>query len=165
MDNRAFFRTIAVAMIALFAVAGTLAAQSSSGAPGGTSVQPKKAVKVGDPELKRFAGALKDVHLIQVDFQSSFTKAITSSPLGQKEFFKIYQSERSTHKLPADVSPTERQQYKTLINQVVQMEQKARTKMIAAVKKDGFKLARFDELVRAVNSDPKLAKRLRKVHP
>lgn len=163
MDHRAPFRAITVSILTLLFVAGTLSAQNS-GAPTGGQISPShKSVSVGNAELKRFAGALKDVQVIQIGFQKSFQSAVTKSPLSAKEFFRIYQAERSTHKLPSNLSSNERKEYRTLVNAVLKMEQQARLQMIAVVKKDGFKVARFDEIVRAVNTDPVLAKRFKKV--
>lgn len=162
MNNSAPFRTIAVSILALLLVAGTLAAQSTGSTSGGNAAPAHKAFSVDNAELKRFAGALKDVHVIQIGFQESFQKAVTKSPLSQKEFFRLYQSERTTHALPSNASSTERKEYRTLLNAVLKMEQDARLQMVAVVKKDGFKVARFNEIVRAVHTDPALAKRLAK---
>lgn len=161
MYHPAPFRTIVVSILALLFVTTTLSAQSTGAPSGGKTAPAHKAVNVGNAELKRFVGALKDVHGIQIGFQKSFQQALTKSSLSQEEFFRIYQSERSTHKLPSNVSSSEQKEYQRLVREVLKMEQQTRLQMIAAVKKDGFEVARFDEIVRAVNTDPALAKRLK----
>lgn len=162
MINRILLRAAMLSVLAMVAVAGTLHAQSAPSAPAGPKVA-APTIKVGNTELKRFAGALKDVQAIQRDFQKSFQKAVTKSSLSRSEITKILQSERSAHKLPSNLSSNERQHYQAFVNKVVHLEQMARGQMVAVVQKDGFKVARFDAIVRAVNSDPTLAKRLEKM--
>lgn len=161
MNHARPFRAIVVSILSLLFVTATLSAQSTHAPSAGKIAPAHKAVSVGNAELKRFAGALKDVQVIQVGFQMSFKKAVTKSPLSQKEFFRLYQSERLKQKLPADVSSSERKEYQTLVREVLKMEQQARLQMVAVVKKDGFKVARFNEIIRAVHTDPALAKRLK----
>lgn len=163
MKNRSMLRRLLLAGLSLFLIAGTGFAQTGSAGHAGNTLQSSKKITVGNAELKRFATALNDVHAIQVDFQKSFQNAVTQSPLSQKRFLQLFRSERTTHKLPADVTSKEKRQYQNLIQTVLKMEQNARTKMVAAVQKDGMKVSRFDTIIRAVNSDPKLAGRLRKI--
>lgn len=154
-------RRILLAFLTLLVVAGTAVAQS-----GPVKIAPKTAPKkitVQDPELKRFASTLKDVHVIQVGFQKDFQKAVTKSPLSQKRFMQIYRTERSTHKMPKNLTSAEAKQYQQLVRAVVSMERTAEKNMISTVKKDGFTVSRFDAIVRAVHSDPKLASRLKKL--
>lgn len=163
MNKRTLFSAVVLAIVAFFFITGTLYAQNGHAGTKRFAAPSHKPIKVGNAELKRFATALKDVHGIQVGFQKNFQHAISKSPLTQKEFMKIYQSERSSHKYPSHLSSSKKQQYQTLIHHVLKIEKGARSKMIAAVKKDGLKVSRFDQIVRAVHSNPKLAKRLKKL--
>lgn len=160
MNNCSILRRVSMAVFCLLLTAGFAFAQSKGGAPSGKSVQSSKPITVGDAELKRFASTLQDVHAIQVGFRKGFRKAVTASPLGQKEFLRIYRTERTTHNLPSDVGSKKAKQYHDLVTKVLGMERSAQKKMVATVKQDGFTVSRFDAIVRAIHNDPKLAKRL-----
>ena len=157
------YRRILLTVVALISISATTYAQSSSGSPEPSSPPNIHKINVQDAELKKFASALKDVHQIQVGFQSDFQKAITGSPLSRKQFIAIFRIERSTHKLPAKLSGTQKQEYQKLVTTVVGIERSAERQMADTVKKGGLSVSRFDTIVRAVHSDPALASRLQKI--
>lgn len=163
MHNSSILRRFIVAGLCLLLTAGFAFAQTKGGAPSGKSVQSPKSITVGHAELKRFASTLNDVNTIQVGFRKGFQQAVTKSPLGQQEFLQIFKAERTTHKLPPNLSATQKKQYHDLVSKVLVMERQAQQKMVAMVKKDGFTVSRFDAIVRAIHTDPTLAKRLSKI--
>jgi lipocalin len=157
------YRRVALAALLSLTVSLALSAQSTGGSAAANKAPSTKPITVQDSELKRFASTLNDVHSLQVDFQKSFQKAVTSSPLGQTQFLNIYRTERTAHKLPPNLSTAQKRQYQQLVSTVVAIERNAEKEMVATVKKDGFTVSRFDEIVRAVHTDTTLADRLQKV--
>lgn len=125
------------------------------------SVPPPNAptVQVDHHELKRFVAAWKSVQTVQRRLTKSVDTDISKSPLSTKRFYQIYNSQRTGTKIQPKVTATEQHEYQALSHQIQSIQRLAEQEMVKAVRGDGFKVTRFNQIALALQSDSKLYKR------
>jgi cell division protein FtsX len=118
-------------------------------------------IKIDNTELKKFSVALHDVDKIAATFRGVVHTRISKSPLSQKRFFQIYNAQRSGKNPTPKVTGKESKEYKSLAQELNNLQRSSQQSMVKKVKEDGFTVARFNQIIKALHSDPSLVKRLK----
>lgn len=120
--------------------------------------------KISDDELKKFAGATKQLLAIVNDAEGQMVQAVQKQGLSETRFNEIYQSKKNpTVKPAAQITPKEEESYKQAVSQLTQIQEAARAKMDKAVQGQGLQMERFNQIFVAVQNDPQLRQEVRKM--
>lgn len=162
MISRVSFRIVIIASMIGALVAAAAFAQAPSAGTEASPTAPAH-LKVGNHELKRFAGALHAVQHVEISYEKRINRAFAHSPMTERRYYQIYNAKERGQQVKPRESATEGVQFKELTTAVSRLQSRAEKNMIAAVHHDGFKVARFNQILDALHTDPSLAKRFEQV--
>lgn len=148
------FRTLTIGLVLVFSASAMSFAQTKSPSP------PKApAVQVNHHELLRFVTAWNTVQKVQHRLAKSINADISKSSLPPARFDQIYNSKLSGAKVRPKLTNQEQQEYQALSHEIHGMQRLAEQEMVRAVRSDGLKISRFNQIALAIQSDSKLKKR------
>ena len=120
--------------------------------------------KVSADELKKFAGATKQLLAIVNQTEGQMVQVVQKQGLTEARFNEIYQSKKNPATKPAaQVTPKEEESYKQAVSQLTQIQKDAQAKMDQAVQAQGLQMERFNQIFVAVQNDPQLRQEVRKM--
>jgi hypothetical protein len=120
--------------------------------------------KVSADELKKFAGATKQLLAIVNETEGQMVQAVQKQGLSETRFNEIYQSKKNPAAKPAaQITPKEEESYKQAVSQLTQIQKDAQAKMDQVVQAQGLQMERFNQIFVAVQNDPQLRQEVRKM--
>lgn len=152
-----FFKQSAALILGFLLVAGSVFAQ-------GQKMESSKADKISDKELQKFANVTSDVQKVNKDSQIKMDSLLADKEMDRKRFQKIMMSKRNP-KMADSVKVTKKEEktMKEIQPELMKMQQKTRKEMMNSMKENDLKPKRFQTIMRAVQTDPAVAKRFRKI--
>lgn len=147
-------------ILPLLLVAPPVASQT---APGPGDGQPMSSV--GEQELQSFVVAYLDVQQLQAEIQESTDARVEQSDLSTERFYEIHQlaqQEESSNALTGVESP-ELAEYRTVLEDVIEIQQEMQSEMVGAVQEEGLTVERFNEIMVGIREDQDLAGRAEEV--
>ncbi len=139
------------------------AAQTPTASPAPASPAAPQ-TKVSADELKKFAGATKQLLAIVNETEGQMVQAVQKQGLSETRFNEIYQSKKTSGTKPAaQITPKEEESYKQAVSQLTQIQKDAQAKMDQVVQAQGLQMDRFNQIFVAVQNDPQLRQEVRKM--
>ncbi|MFP4374211.1 MAG: DUF4168 domain-containing protein [Spirochaetaceae bacterium] len=155
---------VSIVLFLLMGVALTLSAQTGTQAPGGGQGADTPDVDPDSGEFDRFVDALQTVQSVQEDVNEEIDELITESPLSEQDFQQIHQELQGQPDAEGgggtEVSETEREQYRDLMERIGSTQESSQEEMITAIEDNGLDVNRFNEIMMAARSDAELQQEL-----
>jgi hypothetical protein len=153
---------------------GAAPAQPSSAPPTATPTAPAPTApvaptssvssEVSPGELQKFAKVVKQLLALDQTTEAEMIAAIEKSGLPKDRFLAIYLAKRDPAGKPdVKITADEAKQYANAETQVTAIQKSAIAKQDEAIKSEGFNGQRFNQIMNAVQADPKLQQDLRKM--
>ena len=146
-------------------LACNLPAQAQSQAPAAKPPgQSTPQAQVSPQELQKFANAIKQLVAIEQDANQQMLQAIKQEGLSPDRFDEIYKGQQTSPAQPTtSVSQDEKQKFARAMTKVTGIEQQVQPRMQKAVQDQGLELARFDQIMAAVQQSPELKQQVQKL--
>lgn len=151
------FKQSAAFVLGFLLVAGSVFAQ-------GQQMKSPKADSISDKELQKFANVTQEVQKINRQSQQKVQSMLDDKGMDMQRFQQIMMSKRNP-KMADSVNVTEKEQktIKEIQPELMKMQQNTRQKMMSSMKENKLKPQRFQAIMKAVQSDPAVAKRFREI--
>lgn len=122
------------------------------------------ATAVSNDELKKFAGAVKQILLVAQDTEAQMVEAVKKEGLSENRFNEIYLSKKDPAKKPAtQVTPKEEQSYNQAVSRLGEIQKAAQTRMDGIVTAQGLQVDRFNQIFTSIQKDPKLRQQVQQM--
>lgn len=136
-------------------------AQAQSAAP---APQAAPSAPVSKDEVQKFAGAIKQILVINRASESQAVQAIRGEGLTEQRFDEIYKVQREAKGKPTSQIPAKDQQsYDRAVTKLVQIQKDSETKMEKAVQSQGLNVQRFNQIFEAVQKNPQLKQEIQQI--
>lgn len=149
-------RLLATVLI-LSACALPAVAQSTAHSNGSSGVNPSS------KQFHRFAKAVVKVQKLEGATIEKVNSMIGQSPLSRKEYFKIRGAILRGKAESGKLTSLRRKEYLQLSTRIHKAEAASEKQSVAAVKKTGLSVAAFNKMAGAVQKNPELMTRLKKL--
>ncbi len=142
--------------------AAHLSAQAQTQAP---APQTAPAATVSKDEVQKFANAIKQILVINREFEKEAAQAIKDEKgLTEQRFDEIYKAQRNPKTTPAvQIQPKERQSYDRVVTKLEQIQKDSDAKMEEAVKAQKLEMPRFNQIFEAAQKSPQLRQEIQKL--
>ena len=151
-----FFKHTAVLVFGLVLFAGTAFAQGQM-----QQQQSSAADSVTNSELKKFASVMMDFQQLRRQSMKEVQSMLSDKDMGMQRFQAILMSQRNPNS-PDTLNVTS-QEKKTVQNIQQKMQKQSQQKMQKAFQDNGLNRQRFQAIQRAIQSNPTVKKRFRKM--
>ncbi|MFP3959008.1 MAG: DUF4168 domain-containing protein [Spirochaetaceae bacterium] len=115
-------------------------------------------------EFNRFVDALETVQEVQQEVNEEIDGLIADSSMSEEEFGQIHQQLQGQPDREdgqgADISDNEREEYRSLIDEIGAAQEDSQEEMISAIEENDLNVERFNEIMMAARSDAELQERL-----
>ncbi|MFP4011197.1 MAG: DUF4168 domain-containing protein, partial [Spirochaetaceae bacterium] len=115
-------------------------------------------------EFNRFVDALETVQEVQQEVNEEIDGVIADSSMSEEEFGEIHQQLQGQPDREdgqgADISDDEREEYRSLIDEIGAAQEDSQEEMISAIEENDMNVERFNEIMMAARSDAELQERL-----
>jgi hypothetical protein len=108
-------------------------------------------------EFDQFVQALTDIEEVQDGVNTEIDTILGGFSQGQEQFLELHQSVQASGGTPPDDIPDDViEEYETTISEIDSIQMESQEEMIELVQDHGLSVARFNEMVVAVQQDPEL---------
>ncbi|MFP4204801.1 MAG: DUF4168 domain-containing protein [Spirochaetaceae bacterium] len=132
--------------------------------PGQQQQQQAPDVDPESEEFNRFVDALETVQEVQQEVNEEIDGVIADSSMSEEEFGEIHQQLQGQPDREdgqgADISDDEREEYRSLIDEIGAAQEDSQEEMISAIEENDMNVERFNEIMMAARSDAELQERL-----
>ncbi len=125
---------------------------------------PKAAENVSDEELKKFAKAVQNVQKVQQESQTKMKETLDKEGMKAKRFNEIMKKKRSKSQ-EASMTDKEKEQYNKINKKLQKIRAQSQPKMQSAIKESGLTMKRYQAIMKAVQQDRELQKKMQKYMP
>ncbi len=124
--------------------------------------QQQQKVDVSDVELEKFATAFQQVRSITMEAQQEMAGVVTNEGLEIQRFNEIHES---TLNPEAEVAATaeEKKKHQKIVANLETMQAGVQVKLEKAVQDQGITPARYEQIAMALQNDPELQERVKKI--
>ncbi|MGV0025609.1 DUF4168 domain-containing protein [Phormidesmis priestleyi] len=144
------FCTVALLSAVHFPAQAQKPAPAPQAAPAASS-QPSK------DEVQKFAGAIKQILVINKTSEQQAVQAIQGEGLTPQRFDEIYKTQANPKATPtSQIQPKERQSYDRVVVKLVSIQKDSQAKMEKAVQDQGLNVQRFNQIFEAIQKNPQL---------
>ncbi len=146
---------------ALIGLAVSLPALAQQKAP---SAQTAPAASVSSADVQKFAGAVKQILVLNKSSEAQAMDAIRKEGLTEQRFGEILSAQNNPQQKPAKpIAAQERQGYDRAVAKLVQIQKENESKAEQAVKSQGLDIKRFNQIFEQVRSNPQLRQEVKKM--
>lgn len=126
--------------------------------------QAAPSASVSKDEVQKFAGAIKQILVINRTSESRAVQAIRGEGLTEQRFDEISKVQRDAQGKPTTQIPAkERQSYDRVITKLVQIQKDSETEMEKAVQAQGLNVQRFNQIFEVVQKNPQLKQEIQQI--
>lgn len=129
--------------------------------PGQQLQQPGNA-EVSDKELKKFAAINKKMQAINQEMQQKMTQIIEKNEMDMNQFNQIQQNQQNPNS-DIDVSESDMNKYKAIINEIRENQTQIQKKAQDIVESEGLTMQRYQEIGNLISNDPEMQNKLREM--
>ncbi|WP_441001396.1 DUF4168 domain-containing protein [Fodinibius sp. SL11] len=149
-----FFKHSSAFVLVLLLMAGSVFAQ---GNPMQQKMQQAQPDSITNEDLKKFAAVTNDVNQ---KMDEEIASLLADKDMDPKRFEEIMMKQRNPQTDSADVTEQEQKTMDEVQPKLMKVQQK---EIMSAMKKNGLQPQRFQSIVRALQSNPEVAKRYRQI--
>ncbi len=147
---------------------GSLSAQAQvpqpTSPPSQSQVPVVPQAKITPDELQKFARSLKQLLVVEQGVKQEMAQAIGQSGLSEQRLREIYQAKKNPSTQPTTaITLQEKQKFDKTFARLREIQQKANSKELQAIQKEGLQPERFNQILIAVRQDPTLQQKVRKM--
>jgi hypothetical protein len=148
-----FKKTSSLVIIFLFGITGVFAQFPQ---------QPAQPTEISDTELMQFASAYTTVQSIQEQLQNKMVAAVQNEGLDVQKFNEILNAQQDPDK-EADASEEELEKFAAANKSIEQIQNQGQKDIEKVITDNKLTVPRYQEIMRAVQSDPELQTKLQKL--
>ncbi len=120
--------------------------------------------EVSQQELQKFANIVKKLQPLQRGALSQIQGAIKQQNLSEQRFGEIYQSQKNPQAQPTKkVTPEEKKKFAQVNAEIAKIQETTQSKMEEAVRAEGLKTSRFNQIFSAIRSNPALMQKVQQM--
>ncbi len=155
-----FIKNTAAFVLGLLLLAGPAIAQAQMK----QQQQSAKADSITDKELEKFASVMQVRQKVQQQSMQQVQSILSKEDMDMQRFRQIMMSKRNPKMADSlNVSAKEEKTMKKIQPKLQKMQKKSRKKMMGAMQESGLNPQRFQAIARAVQSNPEVMKRFKKI--
>lgn len=144
----------------LFLVLPLSAQQDNSG----QSAQTENSSSFKQAELKKFAQVMKQVQAIQVESNQKIESAFSDSSMSKERFESIYSSrQQGKQETAKNETESETKEFQKLAQQIQTIQQNGQKEMVETVRENDMTVQKFNEIVKAIRTNPQLGERIQQL--
>ncbi len=115
--------------------------------------------EVTDKELKQFASAYQQVQNINQQAQQNMIEAVEEEGFEIQRFNEIQQAQQDPNQ-DSDATDEEIRKYETASKKIEKIQGQAQQKVEKKISEEGLSLARYQEIIAAIQNSPELHEKL-----
>lgn len=115
---------------------------------------------VSDEEISKFAVTFQKMRMINQQMQMEMTEVVSNEGMEVARFNEIHTAKMNPE-AEIETTDNEEEQYQKIITEIEASSQQFQKKMENTVRDGGLSLARYEQIVNQLDSDPALQERLR----
>jgi chromosome condensin MukBEF ATPase and DNA-binding subunit MukB len=115
---------------------------------------------VSDEEISKFAVTFQKMRMINQQMQMEMTEVVSNGGMKVARFNEIHTAKMNPE-AEIKTTDTEEEQYQKIITEIAASSQQFQQKMENTVREGGLSLARYEQIVSQLDSDPALQERLK----
>ncbi|MFW5715195.1 MAG: DUF4168 domain-containing protein, partial [bacterium] len=117
-----------------------------------------------DSELEKFAQVMKKIQSMQTESNQEIESAFSDSSMSKQRFNTLYQARQSGSEQKAeDETSAETKEFNKLSKQIQTIQQNSQKKMVETVRKNDMTVQKFNQIVKAMRSNPELGERVQEM--
>lgn len=153
-----FLQHSAAFVLGFLLIAGSVFAQ------GQQMQQPAQPDSISDEELEKFAKVANEIQKLQQESQKQVQAMLSDKEMDMQRFQQIMMS-RQNPKMGDSVEVTEQEQetMKEIEPKLKKMQSESQQKIMKTIKEEGLQPQRFQAISRAVQTNPEVMKRFKKI--
>jgi hypothetical protein len=152
-----FLKQTSAFVLGFLLLAGSALAQ-------GQQMQSAQPDSITDKDLEKTVAVLQERQKIQRQSMKKLQTMLADKELGMRRFQQIMMSRQNPKMADSiKVTPKEQKIMKQIQPKLQKMQQQSQKQMISAMKQNGLNPQRFQSIMQAVQSDPALMKRFKKI--
>lgn len=146
---------LSILIISLFSCTAMIANAQAMQSPN----TQQQSVDVSDADLEKFANAFKEIQAINQTSQQEMMAVIQEEGMEVQRFNEIFQAEQNPQQ-EADYKADEKKKFDNISQEIETIQKDSEQKMIGKIKDEGLSVNRYQEIMMAIQNDPKMQGKL-----
>jgi phosphoglycerate-specific signal transduction histidine kinase len=139
-------------------------AESGQGALNSQQMQSNDSPSFEDAELQKFAKVMKKIQTVQNESTKKIETAFSESSMSKQRFNKLYSARKNgSNQKAKNETKAETEEFKKLATQIQSIQQSNQKKMVDIVRKNDMTVQKFNQIVKAMRSNPNLGKKIQQM--